>query len=372
MAQGVRRLRRARHRARRDRPGHQARHREDPGGHAGAARVHHPEGGRRLALRPSRLVTLTHQALRAWSPLPQCGGEDLKSPSPALRERVPSAARRARPLHWPFRRPRRKLDRGVTIREASCRRARENNISRVCVNRNGRFGSAASGSGPHDAIPGCSNGARAIAALYDMQHDPELRDEMTYVSPSSGDRVGLSFIIPRTREDLEKRRVMMLNWARATCGMMGRSPDFMNVTYAAWAGAAGFFAQGRGPNGREHAALLRIHPRERPHSDALADQFAAQPNRHRRLQPRGRDGAAGGARDRCRHCRARRPHPRDLGAAGGRDRGLFAAHGTAHREPQPVRPELCDPVRHAGAQIPVPRELRSRPVAFRPSARLAL
>src|SRR5437899_10061592 len=94
--------------------------------------------------------------------------------------------------------------------------------------------------------PGLANGARAIASLYDMQHDPKLRDEMTYVSPTSGARVGLSFIIPRTREDLERRRVMMLNWARTTCGMMGRSPDFMNVTYAAWAGAADYFAQGQG------------------------------------------------------------------------------------------------------------------------------
>ena len=85
--------------------------------------------------------------------------------------------------------------------------------------------------------PGLKGGSRAIAALYDMQNDPELRDEMTYVSPTTGDRVGLSFIVPRTREDLENRRVMMLKWARTTCGMMGRSPDFMNVTYAAWAGA---------------------------------------------------------------------------------------------------------------------------------------
>ena len=92
--------------------------------------------------------------------------------------------------------------------------------------------------------PGLKNGARAIASLYDMQTDPKLRDEMTYISPSSGDRVGLSFIIPRTREDLEKRRLMMLNWARTTCGMMGRSPDFMNVTYAAWAGAEDYFAGG--------------------------------------------------------------------------------------------------------------------------------
>jgi 4-hydroxyphenylacetate 3-monooxygenase len=93
--------------------------------------------------------------------------------------------------------------------------------------------------------PGLGNGARAIASLYDMQCDPRWREAMTYVSPATGDRVGLSFIIPRTREDLERRSAMMLNWARATCGMMGRSPDFMNVTYAAWAGAKNFFAQGR-------------------------------------------------------------------------------------------------------------------------------
>src|SRR5438270_354610 len=69
--------------------------------------------------------------------------------------------------------------------------------------------------------PGLQGGARAIASLYDMQCDPEFCDEMTYVSPSTGDRVGRSFIIPRTREDLEKRRAMMLNWARTTCGTPG-------------------------------------------------------------------------------------------------------------------------------------------------------
>src|SRR5712691_5124160 len=93
--------------------------------------------------------------------------------------------------------------------------------------------------------PGLANGVRAVAALYDMQHDPELRDEMTYVSPSTGDRVGLSFIIPRTRQELEQRRTMMLHWARATCGMVGRSPDFMNVNFAAWAAAADYFGQNR-------------------------------------------------------------------------------------------------------------------------------
>jgi 4-hydroxyphenylacetate 3-monooxygenase len=111
------------------------------------------------------------------------------------------------------------------------------------------------------AHPGLRNGARAIAALYDMQHDPALRDEMTFVSPTTGDRVGLSFIVPRTRQELEQRRVMMLHWARATGGMMGRSPDFMNVNFAAWAGAAPYFAQSR-PEFADNIRRYHEHIRE--------------------------------------------------------------------------------------------------------------
>jgi 4-hydroxyphenylacetate 3-monooxygenase len=119
------------------------------------------------------------------------------------------------------------------------------------------------------AHPGLANGARAIASLYDMQHDPALRDAMTYVSPTSGERVGLSFIVPRTREELEARRVMMLHWARTTCGMMGRSPDFMNVTFAAWAGAADYFARNRpefGDNLRRYHEYIRENDLTLTHS----------------------------------------------------------------------------------------------------------
>ncbi len=112
------------------------------------------------------------------------------------------------------------------------------------------------------AQPGLRNGARAIAALYDMQHDPRLRDEMIFASPSSRERVGLSFIVPRTREELERRRAMMLHWARSTCGMMGRSPDFMNVNFAAWAGSAAYFGRGRcdfADNVRRYHEHIREH-----------------------------------------------------------------------------------------------------------------
>jgi len=92
---------------------------------------------------------------------------------------------------------------------------------------------------------GLSGGVRAVAGLYDMQHEADLRAVMTYPSPSSGEPVGRSFDNPKTREALETRSKMMLNWARSTCGMMGRSPDFMNVTFAAWGAAADYFGEKR-------------------------------------------------------------------------------------------------------------------------------
>jgi 4-hydroxyphenylacetate 3-monooxygenase len=93
--------------------------------------------------------------------------------------------------------------------------------------------------------PALRNGVRTMASLYDMQHHHSLRDEMTYISPTTGHRVGLSFITPHTKEELERRRIMMTHWARASCGMMGRTPDFLNVSVMAMAAAGDYFAQNR-------------------------------------------------------------------------------------------------------------------------------
>ena len=67
--------------------------------------------------------------------------------------------------------------------------------------------------------PNLANGVRTMARLYDMQHDPAISDDMTFVSPSSGDRVGASFITPKTEQDLQQRHNMMAHWARASFGM---------------------------------------------------------------------------------------------------------------------------------------------------------
>src|SRR5437879_2091644 len=69
--------------------------------------------------------------------------------------------------------------------------------------------------------------------------------------PTTGEPVGLSFLMPQSVADLERRRTMMAHWAWASCGMMGRSPDFLNVLFTAWAGAADYFAQNR-PEFKRH------------------------------------------------------------------------------------------------------------------------
>ena len=47
-----------------------------------------------------------------------------------------------------------------------------------------------------------------------MQGEESYIEQMTYPSPDTGERVGLSFLPPRNAEDLQKRRLMMELWAK--------------------------------------------------------------------------------------------------------------------------------------------------------------
>jgi 4-hydroxyphenylacetate 3-monooxygenase len=54
--------------------------------------------------------------------------------------------------------------------------------------------------------PSFANVARTYARLFDMQHERAHADALTYDSPTTGEKVGASFLVPRTREDLAHRR----------------------------------------------------------------------------------------------------------------------------------------------------------------------
>ncbi len=84
----------------------------------------------------------------------------------------------------------------------------------------------------HPAFKGVMN---SQAKLYDIQHQEAIKDTMTYISPETNDRVGISFLIPKTKEDLILRRSMTQEWAKTSAGMMGRSPDYMNTILTSFA-----------------------------------------------------------------------------------------------------------------------------------------
>src|SRR5438067_9045803 len=91
--------------------------------------------------------------------------------------------------------------------------------------------------------PRLGRGVHTIAALYDLQLDPSRVDHMTYVSPTSSERVGLSHIQPRCVDDLVRRRKMVKTWAEWSAGMLGRSPDFLNTLVMGCAANSHYFAE---------------------------------------------------------------------------------------------------------------------------------
>lgn len=102
-------------------------------------------------------------------------------------------------------------------------------------------------------FPEFSAAIQSIAALYDMQHDAAHRDVLTVELPElDGERVGRAFEIPRTQDQLRLKREAYIRWAEANCGMIGRSPDFLNVMLAALAAKQSFFAE----HGTERAAAV--------------------------------------------------------------------------------------------------------------------
>ncbi|AXF57018.1 4-hydroxyphenylacetate 3-monooxygenase, oxygenase component [Salicibibacter kimchii] len=89
--------------------------------------------------------------------------------------------------------------------------------------------------------PAFKNVIDSMANLYDLQY--EKPEKMLYTSPTSGEKVGMTFLRPESIEDLVKRREAIQEWARTSGGMMGRSPDYLNAEVMAMGVANDLFAE---------------------------------------------------------------------------------------------------------------------------------
>ncbi len=109
--------------------------------------------------------------------------------------------------------------------------------------------------------PRLRGAAESVAELYDLQHRPELQEKLTFAE-AGGQRTSLSYLEPRSQADLVRRREMVNTWMNWTCGMMGRSPDFMNIHMTGFASGAEYFARGGeqfGRNIRNYYEYLSKH-----------------------------------------------------------------------------------------------------------------
>ena len=102
----------------------------------------------------------------------------------------------------------------------------------------------------HPAFAGSRAG---LAGYYDWQL--RFADECLIEDRESGQRVGVSHLIPQNADDLRRRARGLERLARYSAGALGRTPDYVNVTLAGFAGRLDLF--GKNGDARACAALAR-------------------------------------------------------------------------------------------------------------------
>jgi 4-hydroxyphenylacetate 3-monooxygenase len=107
--------------------------------------------------------------------------------------------------------------------------------------------------------PKLRGGAESLAAIFDRQHD--YAADCLYTDPDSGLPTNVSHMIPRDREALRRRHAGLVRLSEGSMGIMGRTPDYMNMKFAAFASAPGVWAGADGRNERGAQNLVAFQRR---------------------------------------------------------------------------------------------------------------
>jgi 4-hydroxyphenylacetate 3-monooxygenase len=90
------------------------------------------------------------------------------------------------------------------------------------------------------------------AALFDAQHDPAVEDVATYFDEKLGARTSTAWLVPKTQEDLARRRALLEYASDQTFGVYGRPPDYGPTM------ALGFLSAAHLIEGSEPGATAKI------------------------------------------------------------------------------------------------------------------
>jgi aromatic ring hydroxylase len=109
--------------------------------------------------------------------------------------------------------------------------------------------------------PRLKAGAQAIAAYYDLQH--EKPDVLLGDDPETGEPINVSHLAPMSDKELVQRGEALREISRLSMGVMGRTPDYMNVTFAGFAADKSRWAGADGSNEEGYANLVAFQKRLR-------------------------------------------------------------------------------------------------------------
>ncbi len=98
-----------------------------------------------------------------------------------------------------------------------------------------------------------------MAGYFDWQH---IHAEACLVE-SAGDNRHVSHMIPRSRKDLARRHRGLEQTARYSVGMLGRTPDYLNVTFAGFAGQPSLWRVAGNEQGHDNLVAFQREIAER-------------------------------------------------------------------------------------------------------------
>ena len=212
--------------------------------------------------------------------------------------------------------------------------------------------------------PALSGAARALAEVFDLQH--RHADACLMPDPETGEPINISHMIPRSREDLQRRHRGLECVAEYSVGLMGRTPDYMNVTFAGFAGRADEWAINGNERGAEN--LVRYQKKLAREDLSLTHTIIhSTVDLSKGRNPIGHDPVQlhKVERDGTRHPRAGFARAGDAGALLGRTRRL--SQRTHARRGARARVELQHSDGYAGPEVHLSRQRVGEHQSFRPS-----
>ncbi len=136
------------------------------------------------------------------------------------------------------------------------------------------------------AEPGIGRGTQTLADFLDRQQGTDVQEKLTF--EEDGERYSMSFLMPKSVADVQRRGAAYYEWAKWSNGMFGRTPDYKNASVMAFAGAADFLNSNQtAKSPTDFAANMRGYYQEARSNDYVLTHTLVNPQVNAQLAREG-------------------------------------------------------------------------------------